>query len=214
MLAGPARFAAKKNMKLSLVWLLVGLLSVQMVNGQSKNERTYRNFPLVLSVQFHRDSYPLKDVRTNFKNLGFGIGSEISLGSGHSWAQQFTLSTYRDKEAGNGVLLYTQSAWRPTIVGHVYTELKAGFGLNYVYAPEEPYRVINGKSYYVGDKARWLFTAPVGISIGYNKFSRQTYVAPFASYQVLLTPDYVKGITIMSHSLFQVGARIHFAKID
>jgi hypothetical protein len=156
-------------MKRSVVLLLFISIIIQTAAAQTNSGKTYRNFPIVLSMQFHSLS-SLKDVKPNFKNVGFGIGSEIALGSKHNWAQQFQLSWYRNKQAGNGILLYTQSAWRPTLVSHIYTELKAGFGLTYNFRPEESFQQNNGAWSSAGHKGKWLFIVPVGVSLGYNKF--------------------------------------------
>ncbi|MEP6952224.1 MAG: hypothetical protein ABI863_23235 [Ginsengibacter sp.] len=199
-------------MKQRIRWLLLGIICTHTINAQSKTGKTYRNFPIVFSVQFHSLSYPLKDLRSNFKNVGFGVGTEIALGSSHDWAQQFQVSWYNNKQAGNGILLYTQSAWRPTIVSHIYTELKAGFGYTYSFRPMESWQEKEGIWSAVGHKEKWLFTVPVGVSLGYNKFSEHTYVVPFVTYQVLLNAHYNNDIPVITNSLFQVGARIHLPK--
>jgi hypothetical protein len=189
-------------------WLFLTCFS-QITVAQNKSQKTYRNFPIVVTMQFHALSFPLKDLSSNFKNVGLGIGSEISLGSTHAWAQQFQLIGYRNKQAGNGIVLYTQSAWRPTIAAHVYTELKAGFGVTYNFRPVESYKQIDGQWTSVGHSGKWILTVPVGVSLGYNKYSPNTYVAPFISYQVLANAWYAKSLPIVTNSLFQVGARIH-----
>lgn len=196
-------------MKNSVGWLIFVIISIQTSVAQNNAVKTYRNFPIVLSVQFHSLSFPFKDLKTNFKNVGLGIGTEIALGSKHNWAQQFQLSWYRNKQAGNGLLIYTQSSWRPTIVSNFYTELKAGFGYTYNFRPVESYQQNNGEWASVGQKGKWLFTVPLGISLGYNKYSPNTYIAPFATYQILVNANYAKSVPVITNSLFQVGTRIH-----
>jgi hypothetical protein len=198
-------------MKRSVQWFLLMAIFIKTATAQTNSQKTYRNFPVVFSMQFHSLAFPLKDVKTNFKNVGFGIGTEIALGNSHNWAQQFQVSWYRNKHAGNGILIYTQSAWRPTIVSHIYTELKAGFGYTYNFRPVESFQQNNGEWQPVGRKGKWLFTVPVGISLGYNKYSHKTYIAPFASYQVLLNTNYAKGVPVVTNSLFQVGTRVHLS---
>ncbi|MBC7866278.1 MAG: hypothetical protein H7X88_01980 [Gloeobacteraceae cyanobacterium ES-bin-316] len=192
-------------MKRSIVWLVFISVFTQTAGAQTNSKSSYRNFPIVVSMQFH-SMKALKDVRPTFKNVGFGIGSEIALGSKHNWAQQFQLSWYRDKQVGNAVLLYTQSAWRPTIVSHFYAELKAGFGLTHKFRPEQQHSNAGGSA---EDREKWLLIIPVGVSVGYNKFSQQTYLAPFISYQLLVDETYKKGLPATANSLFQVGTRIH-----
>jgi hypothetical protein len=178
-------------MKPVMTGLLIAFIFTQAASAQPK-AKDYRNFPIVLSVQFHSLSRPFKKLASNFKNIGFGIGTELGLGRGHDWAQQFQFSWYRNKEAGNGILIYTQSAWRPTIVSHVYAELKGGFGYTYLTGP-----------------GKWRFTVPVGVLVGYNQFSPSTYVAPFASYQVLVSPGKTTILPPVTNTLWQFGARIH-----
>ena len=196
-------------MKQHVPWLLLFITFTQITSAQTKVDKTYRNFPLVFTVQFHALSYPLKDLKSNFKNVGFGIGTEIALGSGHAWAQQFQLSWYNNKNAGDGILLYTQSAWRPTLVSSIYAELKAGFGYSYSFRPTESYQQKDAVWSSAGHKGKGMFTVPVGISLGYNKFSKHTYIAPFATYQVLLSTSYNKDVPVITSSVFQLGARIH-----
>jgi hypothetical protein len=197
------------NMKRQVVSLVLAAFFAQSGIAQSHSKQDYRNFPIVLSLQFHSLSFPFKDIKTNFRNVGFGVGTEIALGSTHNWAQQFQVSWYRNPQAGNGILLYTQSAWRPTIVSHVYTEIKAGFGLTYNFRPVTAYRQQDGEWFSVGHKGKWLFTVPLGISLGYNNYSAKTYLAPFVSYQVLANTGYAKSIPIMTNSLIQFGTRVH-----
>ncbi len=196
-------------MKKPVGWLFFVIITYQTSVAQNNVQKTYRNFPIVMSVQFHSLSFPFKDLKTNFKNVGFGIGTEIALGSKHNWAQQFQLSWYSNKQAGNGFLVYTQSAWRPTIVSNFYTELKAGFGYTYNFRPVASYQQNNGEWSSVGQKGKWLFTVPLGFSLGYNKYSPNTYIAPFATYQLLFNANYAKSVPVITNSLFQVGTRIH-----
>ncbi len=196
-------------MKQTIGCLIFTIICIQNAIAQYNIEKNYRNFPIVLSVQFHSLSFPFKDLKTNFKNVGFGIGTEIALGSKQNWAQQFQLSWYRNQQAGNGILIYTQSSWRPTIVSDIYTELKAGFGYTYNFRPVTSYQQNNGVWTSAGQKGKWLFTVPLGISIGYNKYSPNTYIAPFATYQILVNANYAKSVPVITNSLFQVGTRIH-----
>lgn len=75
-------------MKQRIRWLPPGILFTQTIQGQSETGQDYRNFPIVLGVRFHSLSSPSEDVKPAFKNIGFGIGSEIAMGSKHNRAQQ------------------------------------------------------------------------------------------------------------------------------
>ncbi len=166
-------------------WQKTGLLALIVCSlqapAQTKGPVNYRNFPVVLSIQFHSLSFPLKDLKTNFRNVGFGIGTEIALGSGPQWAQEFQFVWYHNQRAGNGILLYTQSDWRPAIATNVYAEIKIGFGYTYTFRPVESYRRQNGAWSSVGHEGKWIFTVPVGVGLGYSNYSDLIpYIAPLS----------------------------------
>lgn len=202
---------AEKDMMRRIHLLVLLILLFEVSDAQNSPGKSYRNFPLIMSVQFHSLSYPLKDIRTNFNNIGLGIGTELALGNKHNWAQQFHFTWYRNREAGNGIILYTQSAWRPGIAGNIYTELKAGVGFTHNYRPVEAYSQQNGQWTSAGKNGRWLLTVPAGVSIGYHKYSPGTYAAPYVSYQLLFSTPYADGIPVVPFSLLQLGTSIHLS---
>lgn len=196
----------KKLLLLILKYCLVFSLSAQ-TDAAAKE---YRNFPVVVTLQFHSLALPFRDVKTNFSNMGIGLGTEVSLNGKHNWAQQFSLVWYRNRAAGNGLLFYTQSAWRPTLASNVYTEIKAGAGYLYAFRPVASYRQANGDWMPVGRRGKGLLALPAGISLGYNDYSPGAYFSPFASYQFLLAKGYNKSIPLVPETLVQMGSRIHF----
>lgn len=197
-------------MKKSYVILFLACCLVIPAMAQTDSGKIYRNFPIIATIQFHSLALPFRDLKTNFSNVGFGLGTEVSLNGKHNWTQQVNMVWYRNQAAGNGLLFYTQTAWRPTIISPVYTEVKAGVGYLVAFRPVESYKQENGKWVSVDHKGKGLFTVPIGISIGYNKFSPNTYFSPFATYQLLLISGYNKSIPIVPQTLLQVGSRIHF----
>ena len=199
-------------MKKSVVLFVYLLLPAALIKAQDKPPKTYRNFPLVVTMQFHSLSFPFKNLKSNFSNAGLGLGTEIALGSEHNWAQQFNMIWYRNKYAGDGLGIYTQSSWRPTIAMNIYTETKIGFGAVYSFRPVESFKQRDGEWVSVGHQGKWMPIIPVGISLGYNKSSTKTYVAPFISYQLMLMGSYNKNAPVMPNTLIQVGTRIHFQK--
>jgi len=197
-------------MKKKILLLLPGLCLAAFLPAQEDAAKAYRNFPIVLTVQFHSLSLPFRDVKTNFSNVGIGLGTEVSHNGKHNWAQQFSLVWYRNKAVGNGLLFYTQSAWRPTLAADVYAEVKAGVGYLYSFRPVESYRQVAGSWVPAGHKGKGMFAVPVGISLGHNDYSPGTYFSPFASYQFLLAKGYNKSIPLVPETLIQLGSRIHF----
>ncbi len=179
--------------------------SIQYSFGQN-----YRDFPLIVTLQFHSFSMPFKNIKSNFSNIGIGIGTEISYNKKSNWVQQFHLVWYRNKNMGNGLLAYSQATWRPSIDDHLYSEVKLGAGYLLSKRPSESFKHENGEWVSVGKKGKGMFTIPVGISMGYQNEQEKTYVSPFASYQFLVVTNYNKSIPVVPQTLIQIGSRIHF----
>jgi hypothetical protein len=172
--------------------------------------KTYRNFPIIITVNFHSLTLPFKDLKSNFSNVGFGVGTEVSFNGKQDWVQQFSINWNRNENIGNGLLFSTQTVWRPTIADHFYMEVKAGVGYSYCYRPVGSYRPENGNWVSVGNKGKGMLALLGGISAGYNNYSSTTYISPFASYQLIVLKGYNKSIPIVPETLLQVGSRIHF----
>src|SRR5689334_19200956 len=178
--------------------------------SQDKVKRAYRNFPIIISIQFHSLALPFKDVKSNFSNVGFGLGTEVSFNGKRDWVQQFSIALNRNQNVGNGLLFSTQTVWRPTITDHFYGEIKAGVGYNYCYRPVESYRPANGQWVSVGNKGKGMFALLGGVSAGYDNYSSSTYLSPFVSYQLMVLKGYNKSIPIVPETMLQVGSRVHF----
>jgi hypothetical protein len=180
-------------------------------SAQEKNTANsgYRNFPLVISLQCHALTLPFRDIKANFSNLGIGIGTEISANKKHNWVQQVTGVWYRNRAVGNGIALYTQTAWRPAITSGLYAEVKGGIGYMYAFRPVESFKQEHGKWVSVGHRGKSLLTVPVGISVGYNTLVSETSVAPFISYQFLLVTKYNTSVPLIPETLIQIGSRWH-----
>jgi hypothetical protein len=191
---------------------LIGIcaLAFGTLTGQEKTSRAYRNFPVIITINFHSLTLPFRDFKSNFSNVGFGIGTEVSFNGEQDWVQQFSIHWIRNKSVGNGLLFSTQTVWRPTIADDFYTEIKAGVGYNYCYRPVGSYRPENGNWVSVGNKGKGMLALLGGISAGYNNYSSTTYVSPFMSYQLMVLKGYNKSIPVVPETLLQAGSRIHF----
>jgi hypothetical protein len=194
-------------------FFLLLLLSFQGVFAQDQSKK-FRNFPLVLSIQFHSLSTPFKNLKSNFRNLGIGIGTEVSHNGQNNWVQQFNLLWYHNKAIGNGFLLSTQTAWRPYLVSSMYGEMKAGLGYMIAGRPGKSFIQKDGVWASVGRKGKGMLTIPVGLGGGYHSYSSQTFVSPFASYQMMLVKGYNQSVPMVLQSLIQVGSRVHFSKAN
>lgn len=189
---------------------LVGIFIIISAFCQSEGDKGYKNFPLVVTIQFHAFSLPFRDIKSNFKNIGIGLGTEVSLNGQANLAQQVNVVWYHNKVMGNGLFFYTQSAWRPTIKSEIFAEVKVGAGYLYSFRPSNSYKQINGDWVSVGRKGKMMFTIPVGISIGDHNYSSGTQVSPFVGYQFMLVNGYNKSIPLVPETLVQVGSRVHF----
>lgn len=204
------------NTKLPIILILAATLCWHNLTAKAQDSTTgnYRNFPVIVTLQFHSLSLPFRNLESNFSNIGIGLGTEVSLNGKHNWAQQFSLVWYRNKEAGNGLLFYTQPVWRPEIASDIYTELKIGAGYLIAQRPSESYRQLEGEWVSVGRKGKGMFTIPVGFSLGHYAHSSGTYLSPFASYQMLLISNYNPSIPVMPATLLQIGTRVHTTDYD
>ncbi len=196
-------------MKAVILSFLFGTL-VHSVQAQTESPvKDYRNFPIVISLQFHALSMPFRDIRTNFKNIGIGIGTEVSLNGNHDWVQQFQAIWFPNKSVGNGLMFYTQFAWRPYLASDAFAELKAGAGYLIASRPVDSFRWTNNQWQPVGRKGKGMLVLPVGVSLGYNSYSADVYLAPFISYQFMLLKGYNASVPLVPETLIQAGARLH-----
>jgi hypothetical protein len=190
--------------------LLAGLLlAFQTSWSQSENPARFRNFPIVLSIQFHSLAMPFRDLKSNFRNIGVGLGTEVSLNGSNNWVQQFNVIWFRNRNTGNGLLFNTQVSWRPYLISYSYGELKAGLGYQFAFRPTESFIEKNGEWTSAGKKGKGLFAVLAGLSMGYHEYSEEIYLSPFVSYQAVILKNYSKSIPFMSETLIQTGLSIH-----
>src|SRR5689334_8552514 len=123
--------------------IFITLLLSSAALAQHGAPKSYRNFPIILSIQFHSLSLPFKNIGSNFSNVGLGLGTEVSFNGKQDWVQQFQVGWVHNSNVGSRLLLYTQTVWRPTL-GNVYGELKAGIGYGVAYRPTASFHQENG----------------------------------------------------------------------
>lgn len=178
-------------------------------SAQAGEAKTYRNFPIIVSLQFHSLSMPFKDFTSNFSNVGIGLGTELSFNGRQNWVQQVNAVWYRNKTIGNGLFFYTQTAWRPKVVDHFFTEIKVGAGYLMSFRPVEAFQYQEGQWRSAGQKSKGMLALPIGLSLGYDQYKPGAYFSPFVSYQFMLVSGYNQSIPLVPETLFQVGSRIH-----
>lgn len=196
----------KKQFLTILFLVLLSFLAV----SQTENRKDYRNFPLTLSIQFHAFSMPFKNFKTNFQNIGIGLGTEVSHSSKHNWVQEFSLIWVRNKTIGNGLFFLTQAAWRPYLSNPVFGEFKAGIGYHLAFRPRDSFKMVDGKWESVGKKGKGMLAIPLGIGLGMHHYSENIYTSPFINYQFMLLKGFNKTVPIIPETLIQLGTRTHF----
>jgi hypothetical protein len=196
-------------MQTRIITAALCLLLALSASAQEESPKAYTNFPIIVSVQFHALSLPFRNLKSNFKNVGIGLGTEVSHNGKQDWVTLFGVLWYRNKPVGNGWLLHTQTAWRPTLAGDVYTEIKAGVGYLISSRPVPSWKQVDGRWENVGRKGKGMFTIPVGVSFGANTWAGNTQVSPFVTYQFLLVTKYNQSIPLVPETLVQTGTRVH-----
>lgn len=196
-------------MKKKLLYAVVGLsLTCSTVSAQD-NPQPYRNFPIIITVQFHALTLPFRHLNFNFRNVGFGVGTEVSFNGKGNAVQQMSMLWYQNRVVGNGFLLYTQSVWRPGIGADIFGEIKFGAGYLLAKRPSASFKRVNGDWVSVGRKGKGMFTVPIGVSLGYNSYSpTRPTVSPFVSYQFLVVNGYNQSVPVIPETLIQVGTAI------
>jgi hypothetical protein len=152
---------------------------------------------------------PFRDLKSNLRNIGVGLGTEVSLNGSHNWVQQFNVIWFRNKNTGNGLILNTQVSWRPYLISNSYGEIKAGLGYQIASRPSESFMEKNGKWTSAGKKGKGMLAVLMGISLGYYELSENTSLSPFVSYQTIMLKNYNKSIPFMPETLIQCGLSIH-----
>ena len=193
--------------------ILLTLTSLTMANvayPQEKSGKDFRNFPIVITLQFHSLAMPFKDIGSHFKNIGFGIGTEVSHNGSNDWVQQFGIIRYRNKALGNGWLFSTTTAWRPWLGEPVYGEVRIGIGYLLASKPSANWIQKDGKWISAGKKGKGMLAIPAGIGLGFHDLQDdKTYVSPFMGYQVNFLKGYSKDLPLVPETLLQTGAGIH-----
>ncbi|MCU0356874.1 MAG: hypothetical protein MUE95_04790 [Cyclobacteriaceae bacterium] len=196
-------------MQTRFILLAAALLLTISASAQNETPRTYTNFPIIITVQFHALSLPFRNLKSNFKNVGIGIGTEVSHNGQQNWVTQMGVLWYRNRNVGNGFMPHLQTVWRPTLADDVYTEIKAGLGYLISSRPSPSWRQVNGVWQPAGHKGKGMFTVPLGVSLGANTWAGKTQLSPFVTYQFMLVTGYSASIPLVPETLIQTGARVH-----
>ncbi|MFD1141926.1 hypothetical protein ACFQ4C_12435 [Larkinella insperata] len=192
-----------------LLYLLTSLLPVTAQPGSSA-ERPKRDWPLVVSLQFQSVSMPFRDLKSTFSNIGISLGTEVAYNRRGNLLQQVQVGFFRNANAGNGLFIHTQAAYRPRF-GPVYTEVKAGLGYQLAFHPNTTLRFRNGEWQPANQVGKGMLLVPVGVSLGYRGLKTRPTFEPFVSYQFFVLQGYNPDVPLLPNQLIQVGSRIHLS---
>jgi hypothetical protein len=171
----------------------------------------YRNWPVVVGLQFHSLSMPLSDWKTSFSNLGLSLGTEFRYNRRATLLQSVQVGYYRNKYAGDGLFVAPQLVYRPQF-GPLFAELKAGAGALYTMQPSQSLELQDGQWQTHDHGGKPTLMLPVGVSIGYNGRQAAPAFAPFVSYQVFVMHGYNPGVPVVPNRLLQIGFRSHLPR--
>lgn len=195
-------------MNLRTLAIIVGFLSTFSALAQ-ETSGTYSDFPIIITVQFHALSLPFNNLKANFKNVGIGIGTEVSHNKKHSWVTQVGVLWYHNKHIGNGFMPHAQTVWRPSLSDEIYTELKAGAGYLLSSRPVQSWKYVNGKWGSAARKGKGMLAIPIGVSVGYNAITNDALLSSFVTYQFMLVSGYNASLPVVPETILQTGVRIH-----
>ncbi len=190
-------------MKILALWASLILLTPWRGGAQSGGSSGYRDFPVLVSLQFHSINLPFKKVQHHFRNMGFGVGTEFSYTGKQHLVQQVSLIWYRNRQAGNGVGVYTQAVWRPSLSEEAYAEMKLGAGYWHSFRPVPSFKPTQGDWVPVGKRGKGMFALPLGIGMGYRTSDARW--SPFANYQLVVLSGYNASVPIVPETLIQLG---------
>ncbi|MDX1905438.1 MAG: hypothetical protein SF053_00280 [Bacteroidia bacterium] len=180
-----------------------------LASGYAQSQRRYP-MPLMVTVQFHSLTLPFHDLSGNFANMGLGLGTEVGYQAQHTLVQQFQVAWFHNKAAGNGLMAFTQTAWRPVTGSPVYGEVALGAGCLLASRPSTTWQQVNGEWTAKGHAGKAMLVIPLGISAGYDSRRADAMFAPYISYQMMLAVGYNPSVPVVPQTLIQAGSRIYF----
>ena len=190
--------------------IFIVILSLVLVAPTLAQERQggNQNLPILVSLHFHALAVPFRHLKTNFKNIGIGIGTELNYGKQSRFNQRFSVVWYRNKYLGNGWLFQSQGIWRPTIGNSGFGEIKAGLGYLFTRRPIKSFQLKNGDWIAVNKKGKGLFSIPVGFGVGYILKESDYQISPFLSYDILVVSNYNRSVPIITETMVQFGTHL------
>lgn len=188
---------------------IVFILLLDGQAGQGQTPQPFHSWPIRVSLIFHNVTTPFRDMRSNFLHPGVGIGTEIKYNNRARWVQSLDVIWYRNKQMGNGLLAFTQVAWRPGRKDGIYGEIKAGVGYAYMWRPVPGMQLHSGSFTDAGKHGKHMLTAPAGFGIGWNNDPKRSWSNQLLGYQLLLSGPFNPSIPAIPQTIITLGSNIN-----
>ena len=189
-------------------YVLIFIASIGAFNALGQERQQRYDFPITVTLYFPALAMPFRNLDLNFRNIGAGLGTEVTLNHDGTWVQQLHLAWLRNRNAGNALLVYSQTAWRPDIGSNGFGEIKAGVAYVYATTASSSFQSSKGDWHSTGHKGKGMFGLPVGMALGYHGYQANTRYSPFLGYQFMILTKYNKTVPIMPITLIQTGVSI------
>lgn len=196
---------------LAFLLLLFPLLLIGQEPGKPAKDpiRLHKDYPLIVTASFQNFCLPFRDFGSHFSHPGLWVGSELGLNKRKTLLQQAHVGGYLNSDMGGGLLLATQTVYRPRIYKNLSAEVKLGLGFCRSGHPGQAWGLQEGE---------WVETAgwktqvmlPIGISAEYHRDLGGAAWVPFVGYQVVPMLGYNSVLPLTFQNHFQVGIRHYF----
>jgi hypothetical protein len=184
---------------------LIVFLSFTAFRAEAQEPGKKYDFPLTVTIHFPALGMPFRNLDLNFRNIGVGLGTEVTLNNDGTLVQQVHVAWLRNRQAGNGLLAYTQLAWRPEIGDNGFAEVKAGAGYLHAFTASSAFKPTGGAWSSAGHQGKGMLTLPLGVAFGYHAYDEEIRYTPTVGYQFMVVTHYNKTIALMPQTLVQTG---------
>lgn len=198
-------------MRTGITFFFLLFMSFLPVNAQGVEgaQGVYRDFPLMITIKFQNFAMPFQDLKGNFRNIGIGLGTEVSWNEGSNWVQQFNLMWFFNRGSGNGWSLYSQMVWRPSLIGDLHGGLKGGVGYTRIYKPNPSFSFRNA-DWEPGKRSKGMLSIPIGLHLAWLELSPDTYHSPYLSYDLFLHKGFNADVPVIPNTVLEMGDAIYF----
>lgn len=111
--------------------ILTVLLILSAVQGMAQSpieKREYKKLPVVVGLQIHNFSMPLRDIKSHLSHPGAFLGTELKYNVKGTLFQNVNVGGYMNRQIGNGLFINTQIGMRQKLIKGFYGQVKAGIG--------------------------------------------------------------------------------------